>query len=205
MTIRFADGALDLPRFPRARAAGRDQDHVSRRPRQRRPGRQHRRLSRGRRAGLGRWARDGARAVRHAAARQSSWRRRSRSREDGFTLLDGRRRAPRRRAPTSWRKDPAAAAIFLKPAASPTRPGDRLVQTDLAGDACARSRRTAADAFYKGADRRRDRRRRARPSGGILAEGRLRAVQGPRARSRSSCSYRGYDDRSPRRRRARAG
>ncbi len=57
MTIRFKDGKIDLPRFPRTRAAGRDQDHVSRRQgRQAGEGRQPRRLSRGRRAGFGRWA-----------------------------------------------------------------------------------------------------------------------------------------------------
>ena len=71
MTIRLKDGKIDLPRFPRARAAGGDQDHVSRRQGQRRQRRQHRRLSRRRRARLRDGLRDRAREIRHEIARRN--------------------------------------------------------------------------------------------------------------------------------------
>ena len=50
MTIRFKDGKIDFPRFSRARAAGRHQDHVSRQGRQAGEGCQPGRLSCRRRA-----------------------------------------------------------------------------------------------------------------------------------------------------------
>ncbi|TIX35048.1 MAG: gamma-glutamyltransferase, partial [Mesorhizobium sp.] len=47
-------------------------------------------------------------------------------------------------------RDPAAAAIFLKPDGKPYAVGERLVQPDLAASLAAISER-GADAFYKGA------------------------------------------------------
>ena len=107
-----------------------------------------------------------------------SWRPRSSSREDGFALSPGDV-ALLDTGTDELRKDPAAAAIFLKPGGEPYRPGDRLVQQDLAGTLRAIAQ-DGSDAFYKGpiADKivAASEAGRRHP-----AEGRPRAVQRPRA------------------------
>jgi gamma-glutamyltranspeptidase/glutathione hydrolase len=91
---------------------------------------------------------------------------------------------------SSFRKDPAVRAIFLRPDGSPLQPGDRLIQTDLAAtlEAIARD---GPSAFYKGPVARAVAAA-SRAGGGVLTEqdfaGYTITEGAPLA-----CSYRGYD------------
>ncbi|MER8960794.1 gamma-glutamyltransferase [Mesorhizobium sp. M0701] len=100
---------------------------------------------------------------------------------DAASLLGGAERLAR---------DPAAAAIFLKPDGKPYAVGERLVQPDLAASLDAISER-GADAFYKGATA--DAIVKASgEKGGILA----RAVfenYAVRELKPATCNYRGYE------------
>ena len=123
----------DLPQFPRDGAAGGDRDHVSRCRRATScPGASlDGYLAVGVPGSVAR-PRDGARAIRHDAARRASWRRRSSSprtassstQADVDILADQRRRASR-----ATRPPPRSSS---SPTASRCATGDRLVQTDLA-------------------------------------------------------------------------
>ena len=67
---------------------------------------------------------------------------------DGFVLTRGDTDILDQRT-GQFRADPALAAIFLRKDGTPLRPGDKLVQKDLA-DTLAAIEKTGADAFYKG-------------------------------------------------------
>lgn len=87
------------------------------------------------------------------------------------------------------RRDPAAAAVFLRPDGTPLRPGDRLVQPWLA-DTLAAIAAAGAEAFYRGpiaaavgAA--------AQAGGGILGEADLAAFSVTES-APLQCSYRGF-------------
>jgi gamma-glutamyltranspeptidase / glutathione hydrolase len=108
--------------------------------------------------------------------------------EDGFALSAGDV-ALLDTSTDGLRKDPAAAAIFLKPGGEPYRPGDRLVQKDLAGTLRAIAQ-DGSDAFYEGPIA--DRIVAASEAGhGILQKADLEqyAVREPKP---VECNYRGY-------------
>ncbi|MER8700053.1 gamma-glutamyltransferase [Mesorhizobium sp. M0207] len=87
-------------------------------------------------------------------------------------------------------RDPAAAAIFLKPDGKPYAVGERLVQPDLAASLAAISER-GADAFYKGATA--DAIVRASgEKGGILARVDFESYA-VRELKPVTCNYRGYE------------
>ncbi|MBZ9705717.1 gamma-glutamyltransferase [Mesorhizobium sp. ESP7-2] len=87
-------------------------------------------------------------------------------------------------------KDPAAAAIFLKPDGKPYGIGEKLAQHDLAASLSAISER-GADAFYKGAIA--DAIVKASGAkGGILAKGDFEQYT-VRELKPVTCSYRGYE------------
>lgn len=108
---------------------------------------------------------------------------------EGFVLEDGDV-ATLTGGAKKFRKDPAAAAIFLKDGKSPFAEGDRLVQADLA-DSLLLISKDGPDAFYKGsisdkivkasADRK-----------GILAKADFEQYR-VRELSPVKCSYRGYE------------
>ncbi|HXV30668.1 MAG TPA: gamma-glutamyltransferase [Sinorhizobium sp.] len=87
-------------------------------------------------------------------------------------------------------KDPAAAAIFLKPDGEPWAAGDRLVQTDLA-NALASIAEEGPDAFYKGAIAERIVKASAE-NGGILSRQDFEQYQ-VRELEPVKCIYRGYE------------
>ncbi|MER9351686.1 gamma-glutamyltransferase [Mesorhizobium sp. M0514] len=87
-------------------------------------------------------------------------------------------------------KDPAAAAIFLKPDGKPYGAGERLLQPDLAASLAAISEK-GADAFYKGAIA--DTIVKASGArGGILAKADFEQYK-VRELQPVSCTYRGYE------------
>ncbi|ESW70329.1 gamma-glutamyltransferase [Mesorhizobium sp. LSHC422A00] len=87
-------------------------------------------------------------------------------------------------------KDPAAAAIFLKPDGKPYGAGERLLQPDLAASLAAISEK-GADAFYKGAIA--DAIVKASGArGGILAKADFEQYK-IRELQPVSCTYRGYE------------
>ncbi|MER8804607.1 gamma-glutamyltransferase [Mesorhizobium sp. M0998] len=87
-------------------------------------------------------------------------------------------------------RDPAAAAIFLKPDGKPYAVGERLVQPDLAASLAAISDR-GADAFYKGATA--DAIVKASgEKGGILARADFESYA-VRELKPVTCNYRGYE------------
>ncbi|MER9003113.1 MULTISPECIES: gamma-glutamyltransferase [unclassified Mesorhizobium] len=87
-------------------------------------------------------------------------------------------------------KDPAAAAIFLKPDGKPYGAGERLLQPDLAASLAAISEK-GADAFYKGAIA--DAIVKASGArGGILAKADFEQYK-VRELQPVSCTYRGYE------------
>lgn len=87
-------------------------------------------------------------------------------------------------------KDPAAAAIFLKPDGKPYGAGERLLQPDLAASLAAISEK-GADAFYKGAIA--DAIVKASGAkGGILANSDFEQYK-VRELQPVSCTYRGYE------------
>ncbi|MER8766347.1 gamma-glutamyltransferase [Mesorhizobium sp. M0968] len=87
-------------------------------------------------------------------------------------------------------RDPAAAAIFLKPDGKPYAVGERLVQPDLAASLAAISER-GADAFYKGATA--DAIVKASgEKGGILARADFESYA-VRELKPVTCNYRGYE------------
>ncbi|MGK9283786.1 gamma-glutamyltransferase [Sinorhizobium meliloti] len=87
-------------------------------------------------------------------------------------------------------RDPAAAAIFLKPDGQPFAAGDRLVQTDLAASLSSIAEK-GTDAFYKGAIA--DAIVKASTDkGGILAKEDFERYQ-VRELEPVKCNYRGYD------------
>ncbi|MER8674416.1 MULTISPECIES: gamma-glutamyltransferase [unclassified Mesorhizobium] len=87
-------------------------------------------------------------------------------------------------------KDPAAAAIFLKPDGKPYGAGERLLQPDLAASLAAISEK-GADAFYKGAIA--DAIVKASGArGGILAKADFEQYK-VRELKPVSCTYRGYE------------
>ncbi|ESY20732.1 MULTISPECIES: gamma-glutamyltransferase [unclassified Mesorhizobium] len=87
-------------------------------------------------------------------------------------------------------KDPAAAAIFLKPDGKPYSAGERLLQPDLAASLAAISEK-GADAFYKGAIA--DAIVKASGAkGGILANSDFEQYK-VRELQPVSCTYRGYE------------
>ncbi|MER8895800.1 gamma-glutamyltransferase [Mesorhizobium sp. M0676] len=87
-------------------------------------------------------------------------------------------------------KDPAAAAIFLKPDGKPYGAGERLLQPDLAASLAAISEKSA-DAFYKGAIA--DAIVKASGArGGILAKADFEQYK-VRELQPVSCTYRGYE------------
>lgn len=87
-------------------------------------------------------------------------------------------------------KDPAAAAIFLKPDGKPYGAGERLLQPDLAASLAAISEK-GADAFYKGAIT--DAIVKASGAkGGILANSDFEQYK-VRELQPVSCTYRGYE------------
>ncbi len=107
---------------------------------------------------------------------------------DGFVLSPGDAALLAAKA-ARLRPDPAAAKIFLRPDASPFRPGDRLVQKDLATTLAAISQKGPA-AFYHGAVAAAVVRA-SRANGGILAMrdfADYTVTEGPPL----TCSYRGY-------------
>jgi gamma-glutamyltranspeptidase/glutathione hydrolase len=108
---------------------------------------------------------------------------------DGFTLDQGYAAVLRDNA--AWlARDPAAAAIFLKPDGKPYGSGETLVQADLAASLSAISE-TGPDAFYKGAIA--DAIVRASSAkGGILAKADFEQYK-VRELEPVKCSYRGYD------------
>ncbi|MFI4986325.1 MAG: gamma-glutamyltransferase [Alphaproteobacteria bacterium] len=86
-------------------------------------------------------------------------------------------------------KDPAARKIFLRPDGTPFKPGDRLVQADLAATLQAIAER-GADAFYKG-DVAQAVEAASKANGGILTAedfAHYTVTEGPPL----GCSYRGY-------------
>lgn len=87
-------------------------------------------------------------------------------------------------------KDPAAAAIFLKPGGKPYAVGERLVQADLAASLSAISER-GRDAFYKGpiAD---GVVKASAQKGGILAKADFETYS-VRELEPVTCNYRGYE------------
>ncbi|MQW89434.1 gamma-glutamyltransferase [Sinorhizobium saheli] len=87
-------------------------------------------------------------------------------------------------------RDPAAAAIFLKPDGKPFAVGDRLVQADLA-NALASIAEKGPDAFYKGAIADAIVKASAE-KGGILAKKDFEQYQ-VRELEPVKCNYRGYD------------
>ncbi|AEG55935.1 gamma-glutamyltransferase [Sinorhizobium meliloti] len=87
-------------------------------------------------------------------------------------------------------RDPAAAAIFLKPDGRPFAAGDRLVQTDLAASLSSIAEK-GTDAFYKGAIADAIVKASA-DKGGILAKEDFERYQ-VRELEPVKCNYRGYD------------
>ncbi|MHC2420581.1 gamma-glutamyltranspeptidase [Sinorhizobium meliloti] len=87
-------------------------------------------------------------------------------------------------------RDPAAAAIFLKPDGKPFAAGDRLVQTDLAASLSSIAEK-GTDAFYKGAIADAIVKASA-DKGGILAKEDFERYQ-VRELEPVKCNYRGYD------------
>lgn len=108
---------------------------------------------------------------------------------DGFVLEQGDV-ASLERGAARLAKDPAAAAIFLKPDGKPYAVGERLVQADLAASLSAISER-GRDAFYKGpiAD---GIVKASAQKGGILAKADFETYA-VRELEPVTCNYRGYE------------
>ncbi|WP_192258896.1 gamma-glutamyltransferase [Mesorhizobium caraganae] len=109
--------------------------------------------------------------------------------KDGFVLDQGDAASFASNA-ARLAKDPAAAAIFLKPDGKPYGAGERLLQPDLAASLAAISEK-GADAFYKGAIA--DAIVKASGAkGGILAKADFEQYA-VRELKPVSCTYRGYE------------
>ncbi|MDG4882828.1 gamma-glutamyltransferase [Mesorhizobium sp. WSM4884] len=109
--------------------------------------------------------------------------------KDGFVLNQGDA-ASLAGSAARLAKDPAAAAIFLKPDGKPYGIGERLTQPDLAASLSAISEK-GPDAFYKGAIA--DAIVKASGAkGGILAKGDFEQYA-VRELKPATCSYRGYE------------
>jgi gamma-glutamyltranspeptidase / glutathione hydrolase len=109
--------------------------------------------------------------------------------KDGFVLEQGDA-ASLEGAAARLAKDPAAAAIFLKPDGKPYAVGERLVQADLAASLSAITER-GRDAFYKGpiAD---GIVKASGEKGGILAKADFESYA-VRELEPVTCNYRGYE------------
>ena len=109
--------------------------------------------------------------------------------KDGFVLDQGDAASFASNA-ARLAKDPAAAAIFLKPDGKPYGAGERLLQPDLAASLAAISEK-GADAFYKGAIADAIVKT-SGAKGGILAKADFEQYA-VRELKPVSCSYRGYE------------
>lgn len=108
---------------------------------------------------------------------------------DGFVLGQGD--AAAFKAGAAWlARDPAAAAIYLKPDGRPRQTGERLTQPDLAASLEAIAQQ-GPDAFYKGAIAEAILKASA-AGGGILSKADFEQYQ-PRERTPVTCRYKGYE------------